>query len=440
MSRTEWPDCRPTHKPRRDTRHIGLARSLHARLYVTVEGRIFVVRGDAAHSRLATALARYDRPPTAAESPTPVDFGIDACDGELTADVLERIRLALYRWENDLHLEAQRKPARRRNASRLRDERLEVERLGARCTLLRQWQAEFAAGREPAGAPLFLDPVAECGLRKALDEAEQEQPLGSFVAWHARVVAWLAGDCAVRRYLAAVTGLMRACPEISRYEQIRGLQNAAMSWKRRSAGERPADLRREIAAHFERISGDLLSEGAFPTRLDGRKLTEICDRIVAAGRELLAKNEGMRQELLSKLAALAAVDGSAVPFPRRTFETDGAEEDVERLKATIVALSREIGLPGYDTLLKVLDDFPASLPHVHYDELRALLAKGNSPADVIWAFEFGLHYCLSNSCLSVREARRLGERFTHCGAPLAESELSSLIYWVEDRKDLSIHV
>jgi hypothetical protein len=57
---------------------------LHARLYVNSLGRIFALRGSAAHDKLKYALARHDRPPTAANAPMPQDLGVPACDGELS--------------------------------------------------------------------------------------------------------------------------------------------------------------------------------------------------------------------------------------------------------------------------------------------------------------------------------------------------------------------
>ena len=51
-----------------DARHISLARVLHTRLFMDCEGRTFAVGGKTAHDRLAHALARQDRLPTAASA------------------------------------------------------------------------------------------------------------------------------------------------------------------------------------------------------------------------------------------------------------------------------------------------------------------------------------------------------------------------------------
>src|SRR5205823_8004318 len=123
----------------------------------------------------------------------------------------------------------------------------EIERLGARLKAVRQWQAMFAGGGEPEGAPFFLDPAAENELQTALKGVVSEHALTPLVVWQARVVRWLAGACALRRFLAAVVGLLRSYPQVSRREQVRGFQRAVVVWKQRSEREQVRKLLVEVA-------------------------------------------------------------------------------------------------------------------------------------------------------------------------------------------------
>ncbi len=182
-----------------DTRHISLARALHARLYVNCEGRVFACSGQVAHEKLRQALARQDDCPTAAEAPTPHDLGVPVCDGELSSHLLHCICRVLRRWQMELAAEISRSPARRRSATLLASLQQETDTLTARLAALRIWQGQLASGAEPAGAPFFLDPTSEAALRTALRETRIGSPLPPIIAWQARVVCWLSGEVAMRR-------------------------------------------------------------------------------------------------------------------------------------------------------------------------------------------------------------------------------------------------
>jgi hypothetical protein len=412
----------------RDTRHITLARALHARLYVNVAGRIFVAGGRPAHEKLSQFLARQDCLPTAAEAPSPSELGITTCDGELNRHLLHCVGSALSRWEKALAAEQRRRPAQRRKAPPLNAERQEIAVLKARLQALRQWQAMFAGGGEPEGAPYFLDPGAENELQTALREVSSEHPLTPLVTWQARVVRWLSGNCALRRFLAAVVGLLRSYPQVSRREQVRGFQRAVVAWKQRSEREQARNLLAEIRLHIQRLSPDVVREGKFSARLRGRSLGELCDHLLSRCNQLLLSDQVHRWHVVpAALAALTAADGSTVSLPRRCFQAGAEQEDFAALLRTIGNLAEQIGQPGYDALLAAIDHLPQTPHEFEYGELCELLAKGNLLADAAWVCEQELLPSLKESCLSAAAARRLSEKFARCGWPLSASELGRLI-------------
>jgi len=190
-----------SENPNDASRLRSLARSLHVRLYVSAAGRIFAVRGRPAYAALAACLAKIAAVPTAAEAPTPLELGIEATDGELTARTLASIGQALDLWRQKLCGRPPRKPAPRREQV-VAAESQELAVLGGRLAMCRQWSAQAAGGGEPAGAPYLLGEAAEDVLRQTLSSAQAaaHSPLHN---WLARLVLWLAGPRALTRFVAA---------------------------------------------------------------------------------------------------------------------------------------------------------------------------------------------------------------------------------------------
>lgn len=414
-----------THSTR-DTRHITLARTLHARLYINVEGRIFAVRGEPAHGLLSSALAHHDRRPTAAEAPTPRELGVAAYDGEISRHLLYCIGRALHRWRMELTAERRKRPARRRRTVDVVRDQEEIERLQLRLAAVRQWRAQLGQSGEPEGAPYFLDPAAEAELQTALREIAAEAP--PLLQWHARVVYWLSGRCAARRYLAAATSLLQAYPEVSRCAEVVGFQRAVLTWKRRSQHERVGNLVAEIAQHVRRLPPDIVREGKFSSRVRGRTFGEHCDLLLERCVKLLAARALQRWHVVpAALAALAAADGSSVALPNRCFQAGAEAENFTLLLRTIGKLAEEIGQPGYGALLQAIDHLPQAPSEFEFGQLRALLAQDNSVQDAAWACQRDLLYSLKESCLNVAAVRRLSEQFAARAWPLSDCELGRLV-------------
>ena len=402
------------------------------------EGRIFVVGGTVVHAKVLQVLRDHAHCPTVAEAPTPCDFGLATCDGELSRQQLHGISQGLNRWRKQLAAESGKRPAhvggQRPNGQH---DRQEVEQLTTRLVGLRQWQAELAAGGEPPGAPFFLDPIAQVELAEALASVNQDGPFPPLMAWQARVVYWLSGACAVRRYLVAVEGMLKAFSRCVRREQLPGFQGALLAWKRRSQGERIKDLLAEQAQHMRRLSPELVRQGRFSARLRGRSFQEHCDLLIDSCSKLLMKNQQDRWHLTpAALAAIAAADGSEVPLPRRCVEAGANDEDYDAVVRIAENLTSQIGQPGYEALLVALDKLPESLDKCWYGEVRRLLEKDNSVADVASAHEQGLLKNMADSCLPVATLRCLSDAFASRACPLDSSDLWSLVDRIQRPEDL----
>jgi hypothetical protein len=121
------------HRPKKiDQRPRGLLRTLHARLFVTVEGRVFAVRGKPDPEKLRRCLTAQLRAPTAAEAPTPEQLSLNLCDGEIPPSSWHEMSRALKRWSLDHQHKCARRPAHRRAARLLAREGQELRHLAER--------------------------------------------------------------------------------------------------------------------------------------------------------------------------------------------------------------------------------------------------------------------------------------------------------------------
>jgi hypothetical protein len=415
---------------------VVVARILHRRLYVNTEGRIFVVRGRAAYDKLKQTLGHRNRRPSAAEAPTPDDLGCAGIDGELSLRRLDVIGRALNAWRKDLAAEMRLRPAKRRSNLRLARERQEITRLTSRWKTLRRWQAELASGREPAGAPFFLDSAAETELRDALSRARREYALTPLIAWQARVVYWFSGACATRRFLSALTRLLNACPKISWSERVRGFLQMVLVWKRRGEQESIRQLLVEMSFHLGHLPATITRAGKFSSRLRGRTFREHCDFLFASCSQLLEQARDRWQPVPAALAALTAADGSATALPHECFRVAIGGEDFGGLLRAIEALAAQIGVPGYDALLIAVDQATVLPDASEFDVLCRLLGRGDSVSDALWACEHHLMYRIADSHLSISRVRRLGEAFAERGCPLEWSNLGALAFRIQREDDL----
>jgi hypothetical protein len=418
----------------RDTRHVALARTLHKRLYVNVEGRIFIAQGEIAYPKLVAALKRHARAPTTAEAPSPLDLGVSGSDGELPRSLLHDVGRAIHRWRLELAEELAHRPVDRRKTEQLIREQREIARLETSLADVRRWSDLLNSGGEPTGAPFFLDSVAELELQAAVnaDRCIGLNPM--LIAWQARIVFWLSGKRATERFLVALKGLFSSCLAESPYDQLRGFQKAVVAMKMRSESESTGHLVSEIARHVQRLAPEVVRAGKFSSRLRGRTFIEHCDLLLASCAELLRRDNLCRNHVApATVAAIAAADGCSAAIPIRAFVNAARKSHLAQQLRTLEALAVQIGKPGYEALLLAIEKLPKAPSEFQFDVLRCALADGNSLADVMWAFEQDLISVLTESNLKIASARRLSGAFAQRGLPLNSGQLYTLAQGIQDK-------
>lgn len=408
-------------------RQRALARSLHARLFVSAEGRIFIARGRPDLAKLRNCLARIHHAPSAGEAPTPLELGIPICDGELTPHTMHAISRALKRWEGELAGETRRSLNRRRAEQHAREEH-EIEQLKLRLATCYRWQRELFEGREPAAAPYLLDPLAEAELRQALEEAENCCHFPPSVRWLARVVFWISGSHALSRFLQALTRLAKFIEHRQRWEHVFKLQRQLHIWKKRSLTEPPLVLRAELRSALAKLPQDVVRLGKLTARPRKRSFVVLCDVLIARTKSLLERCETQPWQCLpAELAALAACDGATTPLPWRRVERCLEENDHPRIKRLFRRLSAEAGQPAYNGLLVALNQLDPLPYETEFGSIRRLLARGASQSDIAWASEHNLLSELGAACVTPTWVRNVWLRFAQRGLPLGIDDLSRLV-------------
>ncbi|MGE0608247.1 MAG: hypothetical protein AB7O62_14215, partial [Pirellulales bacterium] len=262
--------------------------------------------------------------------------------------------------------------------------------------------------------------------------------LTPLIAWQARLVCWLSGNYAARRFLAAAAQLLEDYPQDLRCHQVRGFQQVVMSWKQRGGQERVRVLLKEMALHHKTLAPEIVRRIGCSTRLRGRTYPQHCDRLIDGCTRLIREDEGHRWHLVpAALAALAACDGSPALLPRRYLQPAAAREDYSCLLRMVEKLAEQIGLPGYEALLAALRQMPEPLRIVEPGLLREYLSKGNSLANCVWAAERNLLQVLSHSRLRIADAQRLENAFAGRGFPLDGYELGAVVSRIQHKEHLA---
>ncbi|HUE70424.1 MAG TPA: hypothetical protein VMP01_05990 [Pirellulaceae bacterium] len=416
------------HPSCKTRRRLALARTLHARVWISLEGRVFVAGGSTNFEKLRHCLTRRCAPPTAIEAPTPTELGIAACDGELTDYTLLAIGQALARWSRSLDEEEQRRPARRRQRPQIDAERKEIERLRARLAAVREWRRQLQVGAEPPGAPYLLDGRQEQGLRRALDAAPAGRPYPSLVAWLARVACWLSGSLAAGRFLQAAQVLADRWDELAPAEQLQRLERRLHVWSKRSRSERPYAILSELRSAVATLSPQFVSAAGLSSRPRRRSLTEHCELLLAKCRQLRGRQHAASwHRLPATLAAWAAADGGTAPLPPRVVALGMERAESHSLERLLASFAGQFGEPGYDRLLVAIEQLPELVCHGDVTALSSLLAKGATLDDLAWAAQHGQIWRLWAYGVKPHVARRIADRLAYVGIAVEGEILSALI-------------
>lgn len=415
---------------------ITLARTLQARLYVDGRGRVFTSRGPVAHHKLLRELESYESVPASNESPLPSELGC-VCDGELTPALLNQIGRALHRRSTELEDELRRRPAKRRPLDSIMREWCEIDRLTARLALLHRRRRELAAGANSSGLPYLLDADAEAGLRAAIVETSRAQSLSPLIQWQARIVCWLSGLTAAKRYLAAFAAAAAAYPSALRNKPVVAFRQMAEEWLTRSEHEPDRALRRELADHIRRLPPEA-GRGLHLSARDYRtSIAELCRRFITRCDEFLAE-ESVRfwVTMPAQLATLAAADDCTVPIPVCCFRHGPKDDFFGTLCYRFYQLGELTGRTSYADLLRVLNRREKSLDTYLYEWFCRFVDQGATPDDAAWVCDHRLYYPVNRSQFSVGDARAIIDGLLARGFALDSCKMYDLVSKLRNRDDL----
>ncbi len=196
-----------------------LARSLHGRMYAS--DKLYLVSGKPDPKKLFATLS-YDWQNGGAKTLwNPLELGFPiSWDGEVQAATLDAIRQGLARWAKELA-----KVAASDVTSRVRreveKEQQELERLFGRLIACQDGQQQLVDGIE-FPSPFMLDDEEELALQEIILDGH-----GAKFGWLARIVAWVAGPRAAKRFLKAAAELFDTV--VSREKIFRAEEAAAIA-------------------------------------------------------------------------------------------------------------------------------------------------------------------------------------------------------------------
>lgn len=382
-------------------RHRTLARSLHGRLYVSDDRRLWLVRGRPDPQQLFQFLTTSESEPKLEQ----LGFACIA-DGEATGSLLATAQQSLQFWEAAVRQAEATRPRDRRNLLRWEQELAEIRRLRARVIFAYRLVRELRGGKAPESAFVLL-PEDQQMLAEQLTAANLQFPLPKYEAGLVRLVMWLTGEHAVKRFVTAVSGLIEAPQVMAKTAALERLREYLVSLKERSVTEQTGWLHWELAQRIETLPPGLISKPGKRIKRSG-KFVELCDRLLKHCDQLLAGDLNRPKNYApAAIAALAAGDSASGPLPARFFSVSEQQDlnSIHRRANWLLNLSRE---PGYERLLVLL----ATGNHDVFDQnlsiVQELLARGISANDLRWLgqLESRLQGFCDTKTLSVAWVRR----------------------------------
>lgn len=413
-------------------RDQAIARALHARGFVTTDGRIMLVRGMPQIETLFKRLMRIRKLPSMVESPTPAELGFAVpCEGELTIRSLQTCSRALKRWELALDLEIRRlKPSKQRR-KKIAGELGEIERLRERLSSWHQALRQLERRDDCEQSPYALLSADE----QTLAELLKTHNLPPTLAWLARVVLWIGGHKTLQRFLVGIGPLLDLPVERDQIKELRSLFKSLQVLRKRSEAEYQVHLRLELYELIISASPQLVTAGKLSARPRGRSIREHCDHLLNACEELLAHySHRSFGRAVCGLASLAICDGSRVALPgsyiRSLVESSTALGEGHPLKDCMQALFQYSKKPKYGKLLQTIEQLKWPLCYFELVEIGGLLEQGVSLPDIQWMQEQDLLGTIPiHKSNSIAWARQVVGRLKEL--QLQRSEIESVFYAVE---------
>ncbi len=389
-----------------------LVRMISRKAFACPNG-LFLVNGEPEFSEFLQCLQSRNTAPEPGQIPNPIDLGF--APGKVlrvTRPLLADFGHALQKWHKLIREKDARRVRKRDEAERLKKWKSETERYGRRLERLHALLRETEAGIPILRAYVVLDAdpeEADTIIHKECAGMHLPETWG----WMGQIVFWLGGSTALRRFLTAPkmvseaetqqreavqrfrAGLIKIEKRFStegmpfRFEDVHAVRNHNRKLGPKSnikiSFQDAESVKEYIQELFSRENQAIAVLGIRPPRRP-RDLGEYLFTISERCNALLKKGfKASSNRRIAELAALCALDRSAVQIPRHLVESNADEWSPTRFICDLVKISTK---PGYDDLLVCLEDFnPFSRNYpkdVKPDVLRRLVLAGASAEDLHW--------------------------------------------------------
>jgi len=419
-------------------RYRALARTLHARIYISAEGSAELVRGTPNFGLLMERLTRAYHVPAQQRTLRMLAGGTLAVES-LTAVGMQARAHALGKWEQAINKERLHGQPARQRIRQLHAELAEISGLQRRLSELHLLYRQSAAGTIEHESGYWLTEEEERTLAAELARAERTWQLPPPARWLARFVMWLAGPTSLSRYLTCLGPAMQSQAELEQVRHIRALKQQLHVWKKRSASECHTHLRKELQQALGRLPDRLINDVMLSARPRGKPLEKHCELLLKRCDEALHKwSDDARRSVLVSMAALAACDGSRIPLPRPLVAECLAHPSGILAGRAANMLIYQSTQPGYDLLLLALSRLE-KLPEPHqYDSIRIMMLSGNSLADIAWAQQSGWTNWFTSPLHKPGWLRGLFQDLLGWGVIEQESDAVDIIYALCGSKDMAI--
>lgn len=365
-------------------RAISQARQVDGRLFVSREG-VFLVRGNPAFTRVFHCFAACREPPALDQVPTPAALGFPLSDMvSLTANALGTWTRALQKWRKilDEYEKPRQNAAERRRKHRTWGE--EIEQLSGRLTYFQEVLRNYERSGMPVNAPYALPPLEEAELLSAYAGEAERGVQDALWKWLARVVAWIGGIKAGRRFLASLSPFGETGEEYRAYLALCGLRRTLRHLQTEKQYTSFRELQESIKGILGQAPGRLLVKAGLNPAVRVRDISPaglmaLCDKALSLRPPL---------QHVAGAAALCAVDGADAPVPRCILAAPEPEpaavEVVAQPRSIYYDLAEESRKPSYDLLLRSLDNL-TDVGKTDLRVLRMFLDAGVDVTDADWA-------------------------------------------------------
>ncbi|MBI4871715.1 MAG: hypothetical protein HY814_09110 [Candidatus Riflebacteria bacterium] len=223
---TQVKDLPPTR------RTLLSARGLKGRLFLA-GGELYLVRGTPDFGKLLERLCSLSRAPRPEEAPGPIELGFAAQDvSRVQAEDLAIHGHALKRWRRLVGVSADNR-ANRAVKRTMRDWSREISGLSGQLEQVRAALEDSARGAAPAWGPYV---VAEETAREAdalMRPTRADRVMPELWNWTARLVCWLDGLPALRRFMASVRPRIPDARQLQERRKIQDLVRLARAFLHR---------------------------------------------------------------------------------------------------------------------------------------------------------------------------------------------------------------